>query len=327
MILSNYAIKFRVAVLVFVFVLAIAGVISYVTLPREGSPDITIPYVFVTAYYEGTAPEEMEKLVTIQLEKQFNDVEGLKEIRSTSAENVSSIVIEFLAGEDIEQAKQRVKDKVDLAKPDLPPDLDEPVVDAFNFSSDFPVYIFALSGATDPDRLKNLAEDLQDRIEQLPGIHRAEMAGIREREIRVEIDLTRMIAYRIPLGQVMNRIAQENVTVSAGNIEVAGDKFQVRIPGEFQRVPELRDVILAEQDGRPVYLTDIAAMTDTYKDISSISRLDGEPCVSISLKKRVGINSVALIQEVKQILAEIAPPARREADRSDRSVGLHQVHD
>ena len=103
MILSNYAIKFRVAVLVFVVVLAIAGTVSYLTLPREGTPDITIPYVFVTSYYEGTAPEEMEKLVTIPLEKQFNDVEDVKEVRSTSAENVSSIVIEFMAGQDIEQ--------------------------------------------------------------------------------------------------------------------------------------------------------------------------------------------------------------------------------
>ncbi len=308
MILSNYAIKFRTAVFVFIAVLAITGSVSYVNLPREGTPDITIPYVFVTAFYEGTAPEEMEKLITIPIEKQLNDVENIKEIRSTSAENVSSIVIEFLAGEDIEQAKRRVKDKVDLAKPDLPPDLDEPVVDAFNFSSDFPVYIFALSGGGDPDRLKNLAEDLKDRLEQLPGIKSADLAGIREREIRVEIDLPRMIAYRIPLGLVMNRIAQENVTVSAGNIEMAGDKFQVRIPGEFQRVPELREILLADHDGRPVYLTDIASVTDTFKDVSSISRLNGQACVSVNLKKRAGENAVALIREVKQILGDSGLP-------------------
>ncbi len=308
MILSNYAIKFRVAVLVFVVVLAIAGSVSYLTLPREGAPDITIPYVFVSAYYEGTAPEEMEKLVTIPLEKQLNDVEGIKEVRSTSAENVASITIEFMAGEDIEQAKQRVKDKVDLAKPDLPPDLDEPVVDAFNFSSDFPVYIFALSGATDPERLKHLAEGLQDQIERLPGIQGVDLAGTREREVRVEIDLPRMIAYQIPLGLVMSRIAQENVTVSAGNIEMAGDKFQVRIPGEFQMVAEMREILLAERGGRPIYLTDIAAVTDTFKDLSSISRLNGEPCVSVSLKKRAGVNAVGLIREVKRILADYRLP-------------------
>ena len=308
MILSNYAIKFRVAVLVFVVVLAIAGTVSYLTLPREGTPDITIPYVFVSAYYEGTAPEEMEKLITIPLEKQLNNVEGIKEVRSTSAENVTSISIEFLAGEDIEQAKQRVKDKVDLAKPDLPPELDEPVVDAFNFSSDYPVYIFTLSGATDLERLKFLAEGLQDQLEQLGGIQSADLAGIREREIRVEIDLPRMIAYQIPLGLVMNRIAQENVTVSAGNIEMAGDKFQVRIPGEFQRAAELREILLAERGGRPVYLSDIATVADTFKDLASISRLNGDPCVSVSLKKRAGENAVALIREVKKIIAAYRLP-------------------
>jgi len=308
MILSNYAIKFRSAVFVFIVVLLFAGSVSYMSLPREGSPDITIPHVFITAFYEGTAPEEMEKLVTIPLEKQLNDVENIKDIRSTSAENVTRIDIEFIAGEDIEQAKQRVKDKVDLAKQDLPADLDEPVVDALNFSSDLPVYIFALSGTPDLDRLKNLGEDLKDRLEQLPGIKSADLAGIREREIRVEIDLPRMIAYRIPLGLLMNRIAQENVTVSAGNIEMAGDKFQVRIPGEFQQVPELRDILLAERDGRPIYLTDIASVSDTFKDLSSISRLNGQPCVSINLKKRVGENAVSLIAQVKQILNEYVMP-------------------
>ncbi len=308
MLLSNYAIKFRTAVFVFLGVLVVAGTVSYLTLPREGTPDITIPYVFVTAFYEGTAPEEMEKLVTVQIEKRLNDVEGVKEIRSTSAENVASLVVEFMAGEDIERARQRVKDKVDLAQPDLPADLDEPVVEAFNFSSDYPVYIFALSGTDDLDRLKILAEDLQDRLERLPGIRSADVAGTRVREIRVEIDLSRLIAYRIPLGTVMGRIAQENVTVSAGNIEVAGDKFQVRIPGEFQRVPELREILLAEHDGRPVYLTDIATVADTFKDLDSISRLNGQPCVSLSLKKRSGINAVRLIAQVKQVLAGAGLP-------------------
>ena len=308
MILSNYAIKFRVAVLVFVVVLAIAGTVSYLTLPREGTPDITIPYVFVSAYYEGTAPEEMEKLVTIPLEKQLNNVEGIKEVRSTSGENVTSISIEFMAGEDIEQAKQRVKDKVDLAKPDLPADLDEPVVDAFNFSSDFPVYIFTLSGVADPERLKSLAEGLQDQLEQITGIQSVELAGTREREIRVEIDLPRMIAYQIPLGLVMNRIAQENVTVSAGNIEMAGDKFQVRIPGEFELAADMQHILLAERGGRPIYLSDIAAVTDTFKDLTSISRLNGETCVSVSVKKRAGENAVALIREVKQVLRDYRLP-------------------
>ena len=303
MILSNYAIKFRVAVFVFVVVLVLAGSVSYIRLPREGTPDITIPYVFITAYYEGTAPEEMEKLIAVPLEKQLNDVEDIKEMRSTSGENYCSIAIEFIAGANIDLAKQRVKDKVDLAKPDLPPDLDEPIVDAFNFSSDFPVYIFTLSGPSDIERLKALGEDLQDQVEQLPGIKQAVLSGVREREIRVEIDLPRMISYAVPLGLVMGRIAQENLTLSAGNIEMAGDKFQVRVPGEFKMAPELKQILLTERNGRPIYLTDIATITDTFKDVSSISRLNGQPCISLSLKKRTGENAVALIGQVKDILA------------------------
>ena len=308
MILSNYAIKFRTAVFVFIFVLIIAGVHSYVTVPREGTPDITIPYVFLTALYEGTSPTEMEKLIAIPLEKKLNDVENIKEMRSVSSEGITFISIEFVAGEDIDMAKQRVKDKVDLARPDLPRDLDEPVVDAFNFSSDFPVYIFTLSGETQISRLKSLAEDLQDRIERLSGVRQAEISGILEREIRVEIDLPRMIAYDVPLSLVMGRIAQENRTVSAGNIEMEGQKIQVRIPGEFDLVADLRQILLVERDGQPVYLTDIAQVSDTFKDRDSISRVNGQPCVSLSIKKRSGVNAVGLIREVENILDRYSLP-------------------
>ncbi len=308
MILSNYAIKFRTAVFVFIVVLVIAGAHSYVTLPREGTPDITIPYVFLTAMHEGTSPTEVEKLITIPLEKKLNDVENVKEMRSVSSEGISFVSIEFIAGENIDLAKQRVKDKVDLARPDLPRDLDEPVVDAFNFSSDFPVYTFAISGETDLSRLKSLAEDLQDRLERLSGVRQAELMGILEREIRVEIDLPRMIAYDIPLSLLMTRIAQENRTVSAGNIEMEGQKIQVRIPGEFSLVAEMRQVLLTERDGRPVYLTDIASISDTFKDRDSLSRINGKPCVSISIKKRSGINAVALIRQVEHVMADFPLP-------------------
>ena len=302
MILSDYAIKFRTAVFVFTVVLVGAGVTSYLRLPREGAPDITIPFVFVSAFYEGTAPSEIEKLVTIPIEKRLNDLENVKELRSTSAENLATISIEFVAGEDIDVALQRAKDKVDLARPDLPDDLDEPVVEAINFSSDFPVFTFALWGDVPLARLKNLAEDLQDEIEVVSGVKQAEISGVREREIRVELDLHRLAAFGLPLGTVMQRISSENSTVSAGNIEMSGNKLQVRVPGEFELASEMRGLIVAYRDGRPVYLSDIAAVRDTFKDRESVSRLNGEPSVSISVKKRTGENSVKLIDRVKEIL-------------------------
>ncbi len=311
MLLSNYAIKFRVAVFVFVIVFVLAGISSYVSLPREGTPDITIPYVFITAVYEGTAPEEIEKLVTIPLERQLNDLENVKEMRTVSSDSVTTVAIEFLAGQDIDMALQKAKDKVDLAGPDLPDDLDEPVVQAINFSSDIPVFVFALSGNTPLSRLKNLAEDLKEAIELIPGVRQAEISGVREREVRVELDMRRLAEYGIPIGQLLQRIAGENKTLSAGNLEIKGDKFQVRVPGEYKFASQLADLSIGGSlDSGAVYLRDIATVVDTHKDLDSISRLNGSPSVSISIKKRSGENTVKLIDSVKEVMAEFQlPPA------------------
>ncbi len=326
MLVSNYAIRFRLAVLVFVGVISVFGIMAYRGLPREGPPDITIPYVTVTAFYQGTAPSEMEKLVTIPIEKKVKDVEGIKEIRSVTHEGLSIISVEFTAGEDIDNARQQVKNKVDLARPDLPADLDEPVVDAFNFSTDRPIYIFAISGNSDLERLRNTAEDLQSHIELVPGVREVSIAGVREREIRVELDMKRVAAYRIPVGTVMRRIGEENSTVSAGNIEFSGSKLQVRVPGEYVLPGEIGDILLVVRGGQPVYLRDVASIKDTYKDLSSISRLDGETCVSVNIKKRSGVNSVALIDSVKEITGNYEmPPGLKLTEVMDESEDVRMM--
>jgi CzcA family heavy metal efflux pump len=308
MLISNYAIKFRTAVLVFIAVFVLAGISSYVSLPREGTPDITIPYVFVTAVYEGTAPEDMEKLITVHIEKQLNDLQNVKEIRSTTSDSVTSIAIEFLAGEDIDMALQKTKDKVDLAQPDLPDDLDAPTVQALNISSDVPIFTFALYGDTDLRRLKHLAEDLKDEIELISGVREAEISGTREREIRVEPDMQRMAAYGIPLGQLMQSIAAENNTLSAGNLELSDDRVQVRIPGEFVLAVDIAEIVIGGSAAGPIFLRDIAKVTDTYKDVETISRLNGQPSVSIGVKKRSGENSVRVIDSVKEAIARVTLP-------------------
>ncbi len=307
MIISDYAIKFRTAVMVLIFVLVVAGIVSYRVLPREGAPDITIPFVFVTVIYEGTAPEDMENLVVRPLERQLIDADQLSSMESRTLEGVATISLEFLSGSDIDMARQHVKDKIDLARPDLPSDLDEPVVQAFNFSTDFPIFIFALSGG-ESGRLKYVAEDLQEQIELVPGVRQAGIAGTREREIRVEVDLNRLIAYDVPMGHVIQRIADENVNISAGNLEVAGNRFQVRVPGEYALATELRDILIAQRDGHPVFLRDLAEVSDTYKDLSSISRLNGEPSVSLEIRKRNRENSVVIINQVKQIIDDFGVP-------------------
>jgi multidrug efflux pump subunit AcrB len=302
MLVTNYAIKFRIAVYVFMAVLIVIGIAAYNALPREGFPDITIPQVFIRAPYEGTAPEEMENLVTIPLEKKLNELGNVKEITSTSAESFTTISVEFLPNQDIDMAIQRVKDKIDLARVDLPDDLEEPIVDGFNFSTDVPIMRFSLSGSSDIERLKNIAENLQDKIELMPGVREAGITGTREREIRIEFDRARLSAYEIPLADVLALVGKENVTISAGSLEVGDSKYQVRLPGEFKLAGEMRDLVVKVHKGRPIYLSDLATVTDTYKDTTSIARINGEPSVSISIKKRSGANTVALTDEIKAML-------------------------
>lgn len=308
MLISNYAIKFRTAVLVFIAVFVLAGISSYLNLPREGSPDITIPYVFVNAIYEGTAPEDMEKLITVHIEKQLNDLQNVKEIRSTTSDSVTFISIEFLAGQDIDMALQKTKDKVDLAQPDLPNDLDAPTVQAINISSDVPIFTFALSGDTDLRRLKHLAEDLKDEIELINGVREAEISGTREREVRVEPDMQRLAAYGIPLGQLMQTIAAENSTLSAGNLELDDDRVQVRIPGEFELAADIGTIVVGGDANGPIYMRDLATIHDTYKDVETISRLNGHTCVSVGVKKRSGENSVRVIESIKAAIDRVVLP-------------------
>ncbi len=302
MLLTNYAVRQRTAVFVFLAVMTITGAIGYVTLPREGTPDLTIPYVFVTAVYRGVAPEEMENLVTIPLEKQFKDLDNIKVLQSTSAEGVSRIVIEFTERENMDTALQKVKDKIDMAWPDLPNDLDEPLAQSINFSTDFPILMLTVSGDAGLQRLKFIAEDLKERIETINGIREVAVVGALEREIRVEVDRQRAQAYRISMTELSQRIRQENQTFSAGNLELDGASLQIRLPGEFDQAFELENLIIANREGRPVYLSDIATVTDTFKDIDSISRINGRPAISLQVKKRTGVNTVQIVDRIKQIL-------------------------
>ena len=207
MLITNYSIRFRTAVFVFAVLLVVSGAWSYLRLPREGAPDITFPFVAVTSIYEGSAPEEIENLITIPMEKQFNNLPNVKEISSVSAESVSTVTIEFTPAQDIDLALQKIRDKIDLARPDLPSDLDEPIVRDFNASTDEPVFAFTLSGGGSLERLKRIAEQLEDGIERLPGVLQANVYGLPEREIRVSVAAERLDGLGLSFGEVIGEAA------------------------------------------------------------------------------------------------------------------------
>jgi len=302
MIVNQYALKRQVTVLALLVLLVVAGVYCYITLPRESFPDITIPYVFVTTTYEGVAPEDMEELITIPIERKLKGIDDVEEIRSTSAEGLSTVAIKFLPKVDIDDALQKVRDKVDLAKNDLPAELeDDPVIKEVNFS-DMPVIRVVLSGPFSLRRLQNLAEDIQDRLESIPGVLEARLTGGLEREIHVEFDLDRVGAYNVPFSSIVGSVTNSNVNMPSGSMDIGEGKYLVRVPEDFQHPSEIFSIVAFVRDGKPVYLRDVATIKDAFKDPLTRSRINQEKSVTIAVLKRSGENIVRVTDEVKRVV-------------------------
>jgi multidrug efflux pump subunit AcrB len=307
MIINQAALKRQVTVLALLVIIVIAGIYCYTTLPRESFPDITIPYVFVTTTYEGVAPEDMEQLITIPIERKLKGIDNVEEIRSTSAEGISTVAIKFLPKVDLDDAVQKVRDKVDQAKSDLPADLpDDPTIAEVNFS-DMPVIRVVLSGPFSLRRLQNLAEDLQEQIESISGVLEARISGGLEREIHVEFDLDRVAAYNVPFSSIINSVTRSNVNMPGGSMDIGEAKYLVRVPEDFKHPSEIFSIVAFVRDGMPVYLRDIADIRDSFKDPLTRSRISREKSVTIAVSKRSGENIVRVTDEVKRIVNDMRP--------------------
>ncbi len=324
MIIADAAINRRSSVLAFMFIIVVVGAYSYVALPRESTPDITIPYVLVVTPYEGVSPSDIESLITHPIERKLKGLKDVEEIRSVSAEGSSMITIEFVPDIDIDNAMQRVRDKVDQAKGDLPTDLEnDPSILEINLS-EFPILMVSISGAVSETVLKAIGEELEDRVEEIPGVLEVDISGGREREIRVEFDPDRLYAYHISLGEVISAIRQENVNIPGGSIDIGSGKYLLRVPGEFSDPAEIDNLVLAEREGRAIYFKDVAKIVDAFEDRTSYARLNGERSVTLSIKKRTGANIIAVADQVFAML-EVArqqlPPG------IDLAVTLNQSKD
>ncbi|MEA2039149.1 MAG: efflux RND transporter permease subunit [Thermodesulfobacteriota bacterium] len=316
MIINHLALKRQVTVLALLVVILIAGVYCYVTLPRESFPDITIPYVFVTTTYEGVTPQDMEELITIPIERKLKGLSDVEELRSTSAEGISTVAVKFLPTVDIDDAVQKVRDKVDQAKGDLPADVPEdPVIQEVNFS-DLPVIRVVLSGPFSLRRLQQFAEDLEDRIESIQGVLDARLSGGLEREIHVEFDLDRVGSYNVPFSSLINAVAKSNVNMPGGSMDIGDAKYLVRVPEDFKHPSEIFSIVAFVKDGKPVYLRDVAFIRDSYKDPLTRSRINGRKSVTLAVQKRSGENIVRVTDEVKRVVEEMKPllPASLEID-------------
>ncbi len=323
----DFSLTHKPTIFVLVVILVIMGFISYNTLPRESTPSITIPIILVSTPYFGVAPGDIETLVTQPIEKKLKGITDVKEIRSTSSEGISSIEVEFNPDIDIDEALQKVRDKVDLAKPEIPDDAEDPVINEINLS-EFPIMLVNISGDYDLVKLKELAEQFEDEFETIPGVLDVTISGGLEREVKVNVDLEKLKYYNIAFEDIIDTIKDENKTIPGGSIEVGNLKYLVRIPGEFNNVSIIPGLVVKTIDHTPIYIKDIANVVYGYKEKTSLSREGGKNCITLRVKKRSGANLIAISDKVKETIREDKkhlPHGVNISITADRSKEIHRM--
>ncbi|MFC1545566.1 efflux RND transporter permease subunit [Gemmatimonadota bacterium] len=306
--LTSLAIRNPISVIVLIVIIVVMGLSSYSRIPKEASPEITIPNIVVSTIYPGASPDDMESLVTQPLEQELATIDDIKVLTSSSVESASSVNVEFIAGTDMDEALRNVREKVDLARPELPDEAEEPQVIEINMS-DFPIMQINIAGDYSQVRLKEIAEDLQDELESIPQVLEVNLSGGLEREVQVNVDLPRLKYYNLTFSDVVFAIVAENVTIPGGAIDVGHLKYLVRVPGEFTDTELIRDIIIStnENDDRPIYVRDVADVDFGFKERTSFARMDGSPVVTLSVSKRAGENIIETAEQVKAEIDKLRP--------------------
>jgi len=297
----SIAVDNRTAVYLLMVLIVLFGWTSYQDLPREAAPDVKIPLIIVATPYIGVSPVDIEGLITQPLEKELKGLKDIKQITSVSKEGLSTIRVEFNTGIDLDEALRRVRDKVNSARPQLPSDILDPVISEINIS-EFPIMYVNIGGSVGLARLKKIADNIQDDIEAIPGVIGADISGGLVPEVQVNADVYRMNAYQISFDDMANAVRAENLSIPGGSIDTKEKNLTIRVPGEFKDVKPLENIVLKMQNGKPIYLRDVATVDYSFEDRKTYARLNNAEVVSVAVRKRAGENLIRISDEVKRIV-------------------------
>ena len=303
---TSWSIGNKTSIYLVMLFVSIAGIFQFVTLPKEQFPDIVIPTIYIQTIYVGNSPKDIENLVTRPIEKQIKGITGakIKKFTSTSQQDYSAIIVEFDTEVKTDVALQKVKDAVDKSKQDLPTDLtQQPTALEVNLS-DQPIMYVNLSGDYDMVRLKKFADDLKDKLEDLPQINRIDIVGAPEREFQINVDNYRMQTSGVTFDDIANAVQRENMDISGGLLDVGNMKRNLQLKGQFKTAYDIEKVLVRNTGGAPIYLKDIAVIKDTTKDAESFARLDGKNVVTLNIIKRSGENLIETSEGVKKTVAD-----------------------
>ncbi|OOQ61659.1 efflux RND transporter permease subunit [Mucilaginibacter pedocola] len=309
---SSWAIDNKTAIYVLIFFITAMGLISYNNLPKENFPDIAQKKVFISTAFLGQSPQNVENLVTRQIEKQLKSLKGLKKVTSNSQQNISVITTEFQANVDLDDAKVRVKEAVDKAKQDLPQNdqnLKESTISDINVS-DLPILYINISGDYDLKRLKEYADILKDEIESYKEISKVDEVGALTPEIQINVDINKMAAAQLTFTDISNAVGYENILSSAGTIKTDGVRRSIDIKKDFKNADEVAAMVIRNPKGQAVYLRDIADVKDSFLEQESYARLktndnpNFKNVITLNVSKRAGENLIEASDKINELIKQ-----------------------
>ncbi len=304
---TSWSINNKTSIYLLMLFISVVGVTLFRTLPKEQFPDIVIPTIYIQTVYVGNSPKDMENLVTQPIEKQIKSITGAKitKVTSTSVQDFSAIMVEFDTDVKVDIALQKVKDAVDKAETDLPTDLtQEPTVQEVSFS-DQPIMYVNISGDFELMKLKEMADETQDRLEELPMINRVDLVGAPEREFQINVDNYRMQAANVTYDDIAGAVARENMDISGGQLEVGNMKRTLQLKGQLKTAADIESIVVRNSTGAPLYLRDLASVKDTIKDTESYARLNGKKVITLNIIKRSGENLIETSDAVKEVVDDL----------------------
>lgn len=305
---SNWIVDFSIrqpvlANLAFVIIMVV-GLSALFDLPRDINPNVSFETAVIVTPYPGATPGDVEKLVTIPIEAEIRDVKDLNRVYSRSEENVSVIVVEFDTGAPIKERVRDLRDEIDKVG-DLPEETEATQVFELD-TGGIPMISVVLSSETITEHdLKDVAEDLQDALEEIRGVSSVSLAGVREREIRVSADRSLLERYGTSLTEIAGAIARRNRNIPAGTVDVGREEALVRTVGEYRSIDDIPGTIIrSHRPGHSVRVRDVAAVENTFRDPTTKSRINGRPAVSLSVLKEKDADAHTVVAAARSIVTE-----------------------
>lgn len=285
--------------------LLLAGLAAWQAIPKEANPDVTIPIIYVSMSLEGVSPEDGERLLVRPMEQELRSIEGLRKMTAQASESHAAVTLEFDAGFDPDQALTDVREKVDIARAELPAEADEPRVTEVNVAL-FPVLSIGLAGPLEERQRLAVARRLQEEIEGIPEVLEVEIGGDREDLLEIVVDPLVLDSYGVDFATLFDLVSRNNRLVAAGSLDTGSGRQALKVPGIIERLEDVMAMPVKIDGDRVVTFGDVAWIRPTFKDPEGFARIDDQPALVLEISKRAGANIIATVAQVQGLLDEAA---------------------